>query len=115
MCSPIGRLPPWFFEDSLPHLLLRNNSIALSAVAPPGAQYTHRVIDVAGRVVSDDGRPSRPASGPLWRAHRVGVPCATIQQGGEAGGKKGASAHGRRGSRVGPCGIVGLCCRRRTL
>src|SRR2546427_4251345 len=26
ICSPIGRLPPWFFEDSLPHLLLRNNS-----------------------------------------------------------------------------------------
>src|SRR5262249_45401686 len=27
MCSPIGRLPPWFFAQSLPHLLLRNNSI----------------------------------------------------------------------------------------
>jgi hypothetical protein len=27
MCSPIGRLPPWFFEESLSHLLLRNNSI----------------------------------------------------------------------------------------
>src|SRR5712671_3587525 len=27
ICRPIGRLPPWFFEDSLPHLLLRNNSI----------------------------------------------------------------------------------------
>ena len=27
MSIPIGRLPPWFFEDSLPHLLLRNNSI----------------------------------------------------------------------------------------
>src|SRR3989442_15672149 len=26
MCRPIGGLPPWFFEDSLPHLLLRNNS-----------------------------------------------------------------------------------------
>src|SRR5207249_10228631 len=24
---PIGGLPPWFIEDSLPHLLLRNNSI----------------------------------------------------------------------------------------
>src|SRR6266566_2531835 len=90
-------------------------TIALSAGAPPGAHDTHRVIDVAGRVVSDDGRPSRPANGPLWRAHRVLVPCATIQHGGEAGGKKGARAHGRRGSRVGPCGIVGLCCRRRTL
>src|SRR6266571_9376740 len=27
MCRPIGGLPLWFFEDSLPHLLLRNNSI----------------------------------------------------------------------------------------
>src|SRR5712691_3721592 len=27
ICRPIGGLPPWFFEDSLPHLLLRNNSI----------------------------------------------------------------------------------------
>ncbi len=76
-------------------------TIALSAGAPPGAQYTHRVSDVAGRVVSDDGRPSRPASWPLWRDHRVLVPCATIQHGGAAGGTKGARAHGRRGARVG--------------
>jgi NADP-dependent 3-hydroxy acid dehydrogenase YdfG len=27
ICRPIGGLPPGFFEDSLPHLLLRNNSI----------------------------------------------------------------------------------------
>src|SRR5216684_4146323 len=27
ICRPTGELPPWFFEDSLPHLLLRNNSI----------------------------------------------------------------------------------------
>src|SRR6266567_5174952 len=27
ICRPIGGLPLWFFEDSLPHLLLRNNSI----------------------------------------------------------------------------------------
>jgi hypothetical protein len=26
ICRPIGGLPPGFFEDSLPHLLLRNNS-----------------------------------------------------------------------------------------
>src|SRR5439155_18245025 len=26
MCRPIGGLPPWFFEDSLPHLLWRDNS-----------------------------------------------------------------------------------------
>ena len=76
-------------------------NIALSAVAPPGAHATHRVIDVAVRVVSDDGLPSRPASGHLWRDHRVFVPCATIQNWVEAGGKKGARAHGRRVARVG--------------
>src|SRR5438093_2757721 len=27
ICRPIGRLLPGFFEESLPHLLLRNNSI----------------------------------------------------------------------------------------
>src|SRR5258705_6424521 len=27
ICRPIGRLPPGFFEESLPHSLLRNNSI----------------------------------------------------------------------------------------
>src|SRR5213593_1928004 len=26
MCRLIGGLPPWFFEESLAHLLLRNNS-----------------------------------------------------------------------------------------
>src|SRR6267143_2014062 len=28
ICRPIGGLPPWFFEESLPHFLLRNNSIS---------------------------------------------------------------------------------------
>jgi len=68
----------------------------LSALAPPGAQYTHRVMDLAVRLVVEDGLPSRPASWHLWRDHRVLVPCATIQHGGEAGGTKGAGAHGRR-------------------
>src|SRR5439155_1656531 len=27
ICRPTGGLPPWFFEESLPHLLFRNNSI----------------------------------------------------------------------------------------
>src|SRR4030095_2486155 len=27
ICRPTGGLPPWFFEESLPHFLLRNNSI----------------------------------------------------------------------------------------
>ena len=69
--------------------------------APPGAHDTHRVIDVAVRVVSEDGLPYRPASWHLWRDHRVFVPCATRQHWVEAGGKKGARSHGRRVSRVG--------------
>src|SRR5262249_7162767 len=30
ICRPIGGFPPGVFEDSLPHLLLRNNSIVKS-------------------------------------------------------------------------------------
>src|SRR5262249_40617011 len=62
--------------------------------APPGGQYTHRVIDLAVRLVVEDGLPYRPASWHLWRDHRVFVPFATIQNWVEAGGKKGAGAHG---------------------
>jgi hypothetical protein len=68
----------------------------LSDLAPPGSHYTHRVIDRAVRLVVEDGLPYRPASGHLWRDHRVFVPCATIQNWVEAGGKKGAGAHGHR-------------------
>jgi hypothetical protein len=66
----------------------------LSDLAPPGSQYTHRVIDLAVRLVVEDGVPYRPASWHLWRDHRVFVPFATIQNWVEAGGKKGAGAHG---------------------
>ena len=51
----------------------------LSDLAPPGSQYTHRVIDLAVRLVVEDGVPYRPASWHLWRDHRVFVPFATIQ------------------------------------
>src|SRR6516165_10287842 len=60
----------------------------LSALAPPGGQYTHRVIDLAVRLVVEDGLPYRPASWHLWRDHRVFVPFATIQNWVEAGEKK---------------------------
>jgi hypothetical protein len=60
----------------------------LSDLAPPGGQYTHRVIDLAVRLVVEDGLPYRPASWHLWRDHRVFVPFATIQHWVEAGGKK---------------------------
>lgn len=51
----------------------------LSALAPPGSHYTHRVIQMAVRLVVEDSVPYRPASWPLWRDHRVFVPCTTIQ------------------------------------
>jgi hypothetical protein len=66
----------------------------LSDLAPPGAQYTHRVMDLAVRLVVEDGLPYRPASWHLWRDHRVFVPFATMQNWVEAGGKKGAGALG---------------------
>jgi hypothetical protein len=66
----------------------------LSDLAPPGGQYTHRVMDLAVRLVVEDGLPYRPASWHLWRDHRVFVPFATIQNWVEAGGKKGAGAPG---------------------
>ena len=69
-------------------------NIALSDVAPPGGHSTHRVTQLAVRLVVEDGLPYRPTSGHLWRDHRVFVPFATIQNWVEAGGKKGAGAHG---------------------
>ena len=76
-------------------------NIDLSDVAPPGSHYTHRVIELAVRLVVEDGLPYRPASWHLWRDHRVFVPFATIQNWVEAGGKKGARADGRRVSGLG--------------
>ena len=84
-------------------------NIDLSDVVPPGSHYTHRVIDLAVRVVVEDGLPYRPASWHLWRDHRVFVPFATLQNWVEAGGKKGARAHERRVSGVGAGGIFGVC------
>ena len=76
-------------------------SADLSDLAPPGSHYTHRVIDLAVRIVVEDGMPYRPASWHLWRDHRVFVPFATIQNWVEAGGKKGAVSHGYRVSGLG--------------
>ena len=80
----------------------------LSDLAPPGSQYTHRVIDLAVRLVVEDGVPYRPASWHLWRDHRVFVPFATLQNWVEAGGKKGAGAHGHRLPGLGVGGFFGL-------
>ena len=70
-------------------------NIDLSDVALPGSHDTRRVTQLAGRLVVEDGVPSRPARGHLWRDHRVFVPFATLQNWTEAGGKKGARANGR--------------------
>ena len=45
------------------------------------------MIDLAVRIVVEDGVPYRPASWHLWRDHRVFVPFATIQNWVEAGKK----------------------------
>jgi len=84
----------------------------LSDMAPPGSQYTHRVIDLAVRLVVEAGLPYRPASWHLWRDHRVFVPFATIQNWVEAGGKKGAGAHGRGLPGLGVGGFFRVCGRR---
>jgi hypothetical protein len=80
----------------------RNFSADLSDLAPPGGHYTNRVIDVAVRVVVEDGLPYRIASWHLWRDHRVFVPYATIQNWVEAAGKKGRRAARDRLPRLGP-------------
>ncbi len=84
-------------------------NIDLSDVAPPGGHYTHRVIDMAVRLVVEDGLPYRPASWHLWRDHRVFVPFATLQNWTEAGGKKGPRAHERSVFGLGACGVFGVC------
>jgi hypothetical protein len=61
----------------------------LSDLAFPNSLYTYRVMDVAVRLVVEDGLPYRLACWHLWRDHRVFVPFATIQNWVEAGGKKG--------------------------
>ena len=65
-----------------------------SDLAPPKSQYTHRVIGLAIRLVVEDAFPSDAARGQLWRAHRGGVPYATRQTWGEAGGNKGGPTAG---------------------
>ena len=73
----------------------------MSALAPPGSHYTQGVIDLAVRLVAEDGLPYRTASWSLWRDDRVFVPFATIQNWVEAGGKKGIETHRRRLPRLG--------------
>ena len=63
-------------------------NIDCADIAPPKSDYTNAVIELAIRVVVEDGLPYREASWHLWRDHKVFVPFATIQNWVEAAGKK---------------------------
>ena len=52
------------------------------------SHYTHRVVNMAVRLVVEDGLPYRSASWHLWRDHLVFVPWSTIKNWVEATGKK---------------------------
>ena len=75
---------------------------AMSDYALPTAHSTYRVVALAVRLVVEDGLPYQAASWHLWRAHRVFVPFATIQNWVETGGKKGGQPNGERLPRLGP-------------
>jgi len=68
-------------------------NVDTTELAAPGSHYTHAVVELAIRVVVEDGLPYREASWHLWRDHRVFVPFATIQNWVEAAGKKKTAAH----------------------
>ena len=63
-------------------------NVDMSSIAPPKSDYTNAVIELAIRLVVDDGLPYRSASWHLWRDHYVFVPFATIQNWVEAAGEK---------------------------
>jgi hypothetical protein len=86
-----------------------------SDLADPGSHYTRRVVELAVRLVVEDGLPYRPASWALWRDHRVFVPFATIQDRVEAGGEKGGATDRHRAWRLGPRRFLGLHRRRRAV
>ncbi len=67
-------------------------NVDMTDLAPAGSHYTHDVIDLAVRIVVEDGLPYRAASWHLWRDHRVFVPYATIQNWVEAGEKRSTRA-----------------------
>jgi hypothetical protein len=79
----------------------------MSDYAWPKAHYTHCVVALAVRLVVEEGLPYQAASWHLWRDHRVVVPFATIQNGVEAGGKKGGAAKVDELSELGPSRLLG--------
>ena len=63
-------------------------TIDSSHIAPPKSDYTNAVIELAIRLIVDDGLPYREASWHLWSNHRVYVPFGTIKSWVESTGKK---------------------------
>jgi len=63
-------------------------TINTSPIAPPKSQYTNAVIDLAVRLIVDDGLPFREASWHLWQHHRVYAPFGTIKNWVSAAGEK---------------------------
>jgi hypothetical protein len=60
----------------------------------PDSHDTRRVVEMAVRLVDEDGLPYRAAGRSLWRDHRVFVPFPAIQNWVEAGREKGARQAG---------------------
>src|SRR5689334_17532104 len=74
----------------------------LSDLAPPGAQYTHRVIALAVRLVVEDGLPYRPGElAPLARPPRL-CPLCHHPELGRGGGEKRRRRAWTRTSWTGP-------------
>lgn len=60
----------------------------VSNLVAPYSQYSRRVVNLAIRLVVEDGLPYGEASWNLWRDHRVWVPRGTVQNWVEESGKK---------------------------
>ena len=87
----------------------------MTDLAAPGSHYTRRVVELAVRLVVEDGLPYQAASWSLWRDHRTFVPWATIQNWVEAGGEKGPEPARHRAPRLGAEGFLGVHRRRRAV
>jgi len=77
-------------------------------LAVAGNHYTQRVVELAVRLVVEDGLPYQAASWSLWRDHRVFVPWATVQNWVEAGGEKGGPSPRHGAPRLGAERLLGL-------
>ena len=97
---------------ALPQVLQRRHG---RSGRTPAVTILRHVVDIAVRLVVEDGLPYRVAGWTLWRDHRVFVPYATIQNWVEAGGEKAAAADRHRLSRLGTRRLLRLYRRRRAV